>query len=51
MSKSLLISAPALSWDAVLNMTDPDMHIFFEKGMRCEFLLFVIDIVKATISI
>ena len=35
-------SVPALSWDAVLNMkkveleliTDPDMHIFFEKGMR-----------------
>ena len=36
------LSAPALSWDAMLNMTkverglipDPDMHIFFEKGMR-----------------
>ena len=41
MSKSLVI-APALSWDAMLNMTkiklelisDPDMYIFFEKGMR-----------------
>ena len=37
------LSAPALSWDPVLNMikikleliSDPDMYIFFEKGMRC----------------
>ena len=36
------LSAPALSWDVTLNMTkleselipDPDMYIFFEKGMR-----------------
>ena len=36
------LSAPALSWDAILNMTkgeleliqDPDMYIFFEKGIR-----------------
>ena len=36
------MSAPALSWDAMLNMTkvelelipDPDMYIFFEKGTR-----------------
>ena len=36
------MSAPALSWDAMLSMTkvelelipDPDMYIFFEKGMR-----------------
>ena len=36
------LSAPNLSWDTMLNMTkveleiitDPDMHIFFEKGMR-----------------
>ena len=36
------LSTPALSWDAMLNMTkvklelvsDPDMYIFFEKGMR-----------------
>ena len=36
------MSAPALSWDAMLNMTkvelelilDPDMYIFFEKGKR-----------------
>ena len=36
------LSAPALSWDAMLNMTkiklelisDPDMYLFFEKGMR-----------------
>ena len=38
------MSAPALSWEAMLNMTkvelelisDPDMYIFFEKGMRGE---------------
>ena len=36
------MSAPVLSWDAVLNLTkielelisDPDMYLFFEKGMR-----------------
>ena len=36
------LSAPALSWDAMLNMTkikleliwDPDMYIFLEKSMR-----------------
>ena len=36
------LSAPALSWDAMLNMTkvklefisDPDVYIFFEKSMR-----------------
>ena len=36
------LSAPALSWDAKLNMTkaklelisNPDMYIFFEKSMR-----------------
>ena len=36
------LSAPPFSWDAMLNMTkvklklisDPDMHIFIEKGMR-----------------
>ena len=36
------LSAPALSWDAMLNMTkiklelisDPDMYLFFEKCMR-----------------
>ena len=35
-------SAPALSWDAMLNMTkvelklisDADVHLFFEEGMR-----------------
>ena len=38
------LSAPALSWDAILNMTkiklelilDPDMNIFLEKDMRDE---------------
>ena len=36
------LSAPALSWDTMLNITkvkleliaDPDMYSFFEKGMR-----------------
>ena len=36
------LSAPSLSWDAILSMTkvklelisDPDMYIFFEKGMK-----------------
>ena len=36
------MSAPTLSWDAMLNMTkvelelipDPDMYVFFEKGTR-----------------
>ena len=36
------LSAPCLSWDAILKMTkiefkltpDPDMYIFFEKGTR-----------------
>ena len=39
---SYYLSTPALSWDGMLNMTkaklelisDPDMYIFFEKGMR-----------------
>ena len=41
---SQYLSAPALSWDAMLNMTkvelelipDPDMYILFEKGTRGE---------------
>ena len=36
------MSAPGLSWDAMLNMTkvelelipDPDIYLFFEEGMR-----------------
>ena len=64
--QSRYLSAPALSWDnktkTMLNMrkgeleliTDPDMYIFFEKGMRWSFFLiyiFLIDKVKPTISI
>ena len=52
-------SALVLSWDVMLNMTkvdfelipNPDMYIFFEKGTWGEFLMFLIDIVKQTISI
>ena len=53
------LSAAAMSWDAMLNMTkvelklipDPNMYIFFEKILEVEFLIFLIDIVKPTISI
>ena len=39
---SYCLSASVLSWDAMLNMTkveleiipDPDIYLFFEKGMR-----------------
>ena len=52
-------TALALSWDAMLNMTkiklelisDSDMYIFFEKGMRRGVCIFLKDIVKPTISI
>ena len=43
LSPSHYLSAPALRWDAILNMKkvelqlipDPDMYKFFEKGTRC----------------
>ena len=52
---SLYLSAPGLSWDAMLKMkktklkliTDPDMYIFFEV----EFLTFLINIAKPTINV
>ena len=52
-------SAPVLSWDAMLNMakikleliSDRDIYIFFDKGIEVEFLIFLIDIVKPTISV
>ena len=52
------LSAPAISWDAMVNMTtvelelilNHDMYIFFEKVLEVEFLIFLIDIVKPTIS-
>ena len=40
------LSAPALTWDAILNIkkvdliTDADMYIFFKKGMRSGISLF-----------
>ena len=53
------LSAPVLSWDSMLNLrkvkleliSDPDSYILFEKGIEVEFLTFLIDIVKSTISI
>ena len=53
------LSAPALSWDAELNMTkvdleftsDADMYLFFEKGMRGGVSYISEDIAKPTISI
>ena len=58
MSKSFL-SEPALSWDAMLNITKGDlelisnvnMYLFFRKVLEEEFLTFLRDIVKPTISI
>ena len=29
---------------------DPDMYIFFEKGTKVEFFIFLIDIAKPTIN-
>ena len=58
MSKSFL-SEPTLSWDAMLNITkgelqlisDVNMYLFFKKVLEEEFLTFLRDIVKPTISI
>ena len=54
------LSAPVLSWDAMLKMTklelelipDPNMYIFFEEGTRVGggFFTFLIDIEKPTIN-
>ena len=52
------LTPPVLSWDAMLNMTkvelglilDAVMYLFFGKGMIGEFLIFLRDIVKQTIS-
>ena len=59
LSPSHYLSAPRLNWYAMLKMTkielelipDPDMYIFFEKGIRGEFLIFLIDTAKLTINI
>ena len=56
---SYYLSTPALSWDAKLNMTkvdlefisDTDMYLFFEKGMRGGVSYISEDIAKPTISI
>ena len=52
------LSTSALSWDAMVNMTkveldlisDPDMYIFFEKGMRGG-VSYISYVVNPTISI
>ena len=51
------LSAPRLSWDAILNMTkikldlisDPVVYTLFEKGKRI--LIFLIDTAKPTINV
>ena len=51
-------SSPGLSWDAMLKMTgtelglisDIDMHLFIEKGIRVVFLIFLKGIVKQIIN-
>ena len=58
MSKSFL-SEPALSWDAMLNITKGELelisnvniYLFFRKVLEEEFLTFLRDIVRPTISI
>ena len=58
MSKSFL-SEPALSWDAMVNITkgelelisNVNMYLFFRKVLEEEFLTFLRDIVRPTISI
>ena len=55
------LSTPALSWNALLNrakvelelITDPDMHVHIlgKRYERVMFLIFLIDIIKPTISI
>ena len=55
--RSHYLSAPRLSWDAVLKVTkiklklitDPDMYIFFEKDTRGG--ICYIDTAKSTINI
>ena len=53
---SHFLSAPALSWDAMLNMTkmglklilDPDIYIYLKNVQEVEFL---IDMLQPTVSI
>ena len=48
------LSAPALSWDAMLNMTNVKTLICtysLKKVREVEFLIFLIDLVKLTINI
>ena len=53
------LSAPALSWDALLNMrkvdleniSNADMYLFFQKVVRGEFSYIRRDIVKPIINI
>ena len=56
---SQYLSARDLSWDAMLKMTkieldlipDHNMYIFFEKGTRGGFLIFLIDTARPAINI
>ena len=53
------LSEPALSWDAMLNMTKEELELVhtitckysFKNVREVEFLIFLKDIVKPTISI
>ena len=53
------LSAPALSWDAILNMTKWNSNLFqilictysLKKAREAEFLIFIIYIVRPTIDI
>ena len=53
------LSAPALSWDAILNMTKWNSNLFqilrctysLKKAREVEFLIFIIYIVRPTIDI
>ena len=45
------MSAPVLSWDAMLNMTKVELECIHKKVCNVEFITFLRDIGKPTISI